>query len=222
MGTTILVIVLGVPVVYAVYTLVIMLRAMLELRRLRRECAPRRLEVRWDPFVMFPDDMEDPIVLHVTLRRGEREFSFTIFPSMASERQFTRVKVEPLTLCKRIGGRVAVEPKDDPSGFEAVYMPKENVLEHTFGREEVDARFRLREDTSRPGAPEDLMLVCQVITRPEVWAELSAYGSSLAFEFGYMSVSPGRRAPSFLDGIEQVARLSDALDDAVKGTGPYR
>jgi hypothetical protein len=35
-------------------------------------------------------------------------------------------------------------------------------------------------------------------------------------------VKPGSRGAPFLDGIEQVARLADALDGAVKGRGPYR
>lgn len=222
MWTVVVAILAGVPAVYALYVTVIMLRAMVALKRLSRECPPRRFEVAWEPFVMFPDDMEDPLVLHVTLRRGARGFSFTIFPSMASSFRFTRVKVEPLTICKHLSGRVAVEPKDDPVGLEAVYMPKETVVVHSFGREEVDARYRLREDTSRPRAPDELTRISDAIARPEVWAEVAAFGGSLAFEYGYMSVSPARGGVTFLDGLEKVARIADALDDAAKGAGPYR
>jgi hypothetical protein len=215
-------VVVGLPALYVLYTLWITLRLVIEAWRLKRRCAPRRLKVEWKLFVLFPVDLVEPIVLTVTLHRGERRFSFTLFRSLISDWRFTRVKVETLALSNHLCGRVAVEPKDDPYGIEAVYMPKDQVEVHTFGSEEMDARYRLREDTSRRNAPHNLALLCSAFTHPDVRTQMDAFGGSLAFEYGYMSVTPGSRDQPFLDGIEQVARLADALDDAVKGTGPYR
>ena len=101
-------------------------------------------------------------------------------------------------------------------------MPKDQVEEHTFGIEEVDAHYRLREDTSRKSDLNDISLLCSVIAHPDVRTQLFAYGGSVAFEYGHMTVTPGWLDKPFLDGIEQTARLADALDDAIKGAGVYR
>jgi hypothetical protein len=215
-------VVLGLLAVYALYTLFVVLRLVIEAWRLKRKCAPRRLKVVWELFVLFPHDIEDPITLAVTLHCGERRFSFTVFRSFISDFRFTRVRVEPLVLSKHLRGRVAIEPKDDPHGLEAVYMPKDQVEVHTFGIEEMDARYRLREQTSERNAPHNLSLLCSAFAHPDVRTQMAAFGGSLAFEYGYLSVTLGSRDTPFLDGVEQVARLTDALDDAVKGTGPYR
>jgi hypothetical protein len=215
-------IVVGLPALYALYALLVTLRLVIEAWRWERMCAPRRLSVEWGLFTMFPVDIEDPVVLNVTLHRDERRFSFTVFQSLISDYRFTRVKVEPLAISSHLCGRIAVEPKDDPNGMEAVYMPEGQVEVHTFGIEEMDARYRLREETSRRNAPDKIALLCSAFGREDVRTQLAAFGGSLAFEYGHMAVTLGSRNRPFLDEVEQVARLADALDDAVKSTGPYR
>jgi hypothetical protein len=215
-------VVVGVPAIYLLYTLFVVLRLVIEARRWKRACAPRLLTVDWRLFTLFPVDIEDPITLTITLHRGERRFSFTVFRSILSSSgsRFTRVKVEPIALSKHLGGRVSIESKHDPYG--SVYMPKDGVEVHTFGNEELDAVYSLREDTSRRRGPNNLALLCSAFTDSDVRAHMAAYGGSVAFEYGHMTVVPGAREKPFLDGVEQVARLADALDDAVKGAGPYR
>jgi hypothetical protein len=214
-------VVVGLPAAYVFYTLLVVLRLVIEAWRWKRMCAPRGLKVEWTLFVMFPVSIEDPVSLVVTLHRGERRFTFDVFRSLLSiGYRFTRVTVEPIALSKHLCGRVAVEPKDDPHG--AVYMRPDQVEVHTFGIEEMDAHYRLREETSRRDAPNNLALLCSVFTHPDVRSQMAAFGGGLAFERGYLSVTPSHGNKPFLDGIEHVARLADALDDAVKGTGPYR
>jgi hypothetical protein len=222
MWQALIAVVVGIPALYVLYTLQVMLRLAIEAWRLRTMCAPRGLRLEWSFFVMFPVDLEDPVTLDVTLVRGERRFSFTVFRSMISDYRFTTVRVKPLVILKHLCGRVAIEPKADPGGYEAVYMPPDKVEIHTFGIEEMDARYRLREETTKRNAPDKIALLCSAFRHPDVLTEMFAFGGSLAFQFGCMSVTPGSRDKPFLDGIEQVARLADALDDAVKVSGPYR
>lgn len=219
MWKTAVVVLVGIPAAYLLYTLLVVLRLVIEAWRLKRACAPRRLAVEWALFWMFPDDIEDPAVLTVTLRKGERRFSFTVFRSSISDYRFTRVTVEPIALCEHLRGRVSVETKDTKYG--TIYMPDDQTAVHTFGIEELDARYDLREDT-RKDAPNNIALLCSAFARPDVRAALSAFGGSVGFEYGHLAVAPGAREKPFLDAIEQVAHLADALDDVVKVTGPYR
>lgn len=222
MWKVVVAVVVGIPALYGLYTLFVVLRLLLEARRLERACSPRRLGIDWKLFVMFPVDLEDPISLTVTIRVGERRFSFNVFRSLMSDYQFTRVKAEPVALAKQLGGRAAVDPRDNENGPGAAYIPADRVAPHAFGTEEADARYILREDTGRKCSPDGLALLCSAFARSDVRAEMAAYGGSLTFEYGYLTVLPASRDKPFLDGIEQVARLVDALDDAVKGAGPYR
>ena len=111
-----LAVLLGLPALYGLYTLYVVLRLVLEARRWKRRCAPTGLKVGWKLFVMFPDDLEDPISLILTLHRGERRFSFNLFRSLLSSVRYTHVKVEPIALSKHLRGRVAIEPKGDKHG----------------------------------------------------------------------------------------------------------
>lgn len=215
-----LAVVVGPFALYALYTLFVALHLVIVARRLERACAPRNLRVAWELFWMPPVDFVDPFVLTITLHRGERRFSYTEFRSSLSLWRFTRVKVEPLALCGHLRGCVAIERKDDP--LQAVYMKPDKIEIHTFGAEAMDARYRLREETTEKNSPDAIALLCSAFADPDVQTHLDAYGGSLAFQYGYLTVKPACRGASFLDGIEQVARLADALDGAVKGRGPYR
>lgn len=218
----ILAILLGPPALYLLYTLFVVLRLRAHARRLEQQCIERDYKLESSFFVMFPSDLEDPLILNVTILRGQRRFSFTLFHSLLSDARFRRVRVEPIALSKRLGGRIAVEPKNDSLKLEQVYIPEDSIALHTFGNQSLDAHYHLREDTSKPVSPEGLALLCSALADPETKARLDAYGGSLAFEYGYMSVSPGRGGKPFLDGIEDVGQLADALDEAMKTTGPYR
>jgi hypothetical protein len=215
-----LAVVVGPFALYALYTLFVVLHLVIVARRLERACAPRQLRVEWELFWMIPVDYVDPVVLTITLHRGERRFSYTEFRSSLKLWRFTRVKVEPLALCNHLRGRVAIEPKDDP--LLAVYMKPGEIEVHTFGVEAMDARYRLREETTKKNGPDAIALLGSAFADPDVQTHMDAFGGSLAFEYGYLTVKPASRGAPFLDGIEQVARLADALDGAVKGRGPYR
>lgn len=217
-----LAVVVGPFALYTLYTLFIALRLVSVARQLERACAPRQLRVAWELFWMLPVDYVDPIVLTIILHRGERRFSYTQFWSTLSLWRFTHVKVKPLALSSHVRGRVAIDPKDSSNGAVPVHMGPGEVEVHAFGDEAMDARYRLREEAEKKNGPDAIALLCSAFADPDVQAHMAAFGGTLSFERGHLTVLPGYRGVSFLDGIEQVARLADALDGAVKGRGPYR
>lgn len=213
---------LGLPALYLLYTLYIVLRLRIEVGRLIQPCAARGYGLEWQFYTMFPGDIEDPIILNVMIKRDKRCFSFTLFGTLLSNFRYTRVKIEPLVLFQYLQGRIAIEPKAG-SAIDHIYIPEGRVKIHHFGIESMDQRYQLREDTNYPVSPEGLSVLCEAFGDAELKARLDAYGDSIAFEYGpSMSLSPAREDQSFLDGIERAGQLADALDAAVKGGGPYR
>ncbi len=222
MGKWIIALVLGLPALYLLYTLYIVLRLRIEVGRLIQPCAARGYGLEWDYYTMFPDDVEDPIILNVRITRDKRCFSFSLFGTLLSNFRYTRVNVKPLAICQYVQGRIAIEPKSD-SAIDHIYIPEERIKTHSFGIESMDQRYQLREDTDYPVSAEGLTILSEAFSDTELKSRLDGYGGSIAFESGKsMGVSPTRDDQNFLDGIERAGQLADALDAAVKGRGPYR
>jgi hypothetical protein len=216
------VIVAAVAVGYPLYALWVVARLVRFARSFARECAARGLGLRWS---LTRLGLVTPFLLELVIEREQRRFRLST--SRRSHLPFTDVHVEPLRLCEELASRISINPNDDlDRGMGSYYLERGEAELLPLGLESLDATYRICQEIRWPkkNTPAAIALVRATFASPAVQDRMRAYGGWFAIDHQELTARPGTRSAAFLDGLEQVALLADALDAATLDTraGVYR